>query len=90
MTTCLLTTISALPIKPLVCTLCIWVLPSPSLPTTLHNTLQFSIMNKFTDSVDERLSEQSVFLTWLEGKYEISDHFVESKVYHLIFHSLLV
>ena len=26
----------------------------------------------------QRLSEQSVLLTWLEGKYEISDHFVES------------
>ena len=26
-----------------------------------------------------RLSEQSVLLTWLEGKYEISDRFVESK-----------
>ena len=30
--------------------------------------------------------EQSVLLTWLEGKYEISDHFVES----LILRSLLV
>ena len=26
-----------------------------------------------------RLSEQSVLLTWLEGKHEISDHFVGSK-----------
>ena len=41
--------------------------------------LSFLLVDDNSIVVIRRLSEQSVLLTWLEGKCEISDHFVESK-----------